>query len=356
LEKPRRPRVWPPAPPGLDPGARGVHEHDVERGQKVAPAGEQLLLQNVLHAARRKRRRGILLVFGKLFAEPRHRAIEMMQLEALGAVDAIIFAPAVGGAVRAAAEQAVQHGQERRALQREVMLARARLAFDHVPAARLLPHPLKGQRRPDAPGRDCRRLAAVERIEHDRLLGETCPRTQQPLQLPALLQILDPPERRDHLLAHRGALAPALDDLQIGATAGGLLAEIHGGEPGPDSILVRTVSACSPNKSTAIKAKRGTTISPSPPSATNHINGLRHTPMRQLSKISLKLRRVFGWQGEQLGDRVAPALWPGAPVGGTPIADDGCRLLGLATGAIARLPFGIAELVVALGHSASWHA
>ena len=38
------------------------------------------------------------------------------------------------------------------------------------------------------------------------------------------------------------ALAPALDDLQIGATAGGLLAEIHGGELGADSILVRTVS------------------------------------------------------------------------------------------------------------------
>src|SRR5208337_497021 len=92
------------------------------------------------------------------------------------------------------------------------------------------------------------------------------------------------------LLAHRGALAPALDDLQIGATAGGLLAEIHGGEPGADSILVRTLSACSPNKSTTIKAKRGTTISRSLPIAPNHINGLRRTPMRQLSKISLMQR------------------------------------------------------------------
>src|SRR5208337_3243294 len=67
---------------------------------------------------------------------------------------------------------------------------------------------------------------------------------------------------------------------------GGLLAEIHGGEPGADSILVRTLSACSPNKSTTIKAKRGTTISRSLPIAPNHINGLRRTPMRQLSKIS----------------------------------------------------------------------
>ena len=266
----------------LEIEARGVHEHDVERGEQVAPAGEQLLLQNVLHAARRKRRRDILLIFGKLFAEPRHRAIEMMQLEALGAVDAIIFAPAVGGAVRAAAEQAVQHGQERRALKREVMLARARQAFDHVPAARLLPHPLEGQRRADAPGRDRRRLAAVERIEHDRLLGETRPRAQKPLQLPALLQILDPPERGDHLLAHRGALAPALDDLQIGATAGGLLAEIHGGEPNAESIVVRTVSAHSLEKSIIIKAQRGTTISRLGTPTSKQINGLDSTFRHQL--------------------------------------------------------------------------
>src|SRR5208283_5124056 len=236
----------------LEIEARGVHEHDVERGEQIPPAGEQLFLQNVLHAARRKRRGGILLIFGKLLAEPRHGAVEMMELEPADRFDAIVLAPAVGGAVRAAAEQAVQHGQKRRALQREVMLARPRQAFDHAPAARLLPHPLEGERRTDAPGRDRRPLAAVERVEHDCSAGEARPRAQKPLQLPALLQILDPSERRDHLLAHRGALAPALDDLQIGATAGGLLAEIHGGKPDTDSILVRTASAYARTKSTEI--------------------------------------------------------------------------------------------------------
>ena len=223
--------------------AGGVHEHDVERGQKVAPAGEQLLLRDVLHAARRKRRRAVLLVFGKLLAQPRHRAIEMLQFDPVDAVDAIILAPTVGGAVRAAADEAVQHGQERRPLQRELMLARLRQALDHAAAAGLLPHPLEGERRTDAPGRNDRRLAAVERIEHDRLLGEPRPRAQQAFQLPACLQLVDPPERRDHLLADRRALAPALDDLQIGATDRGFLAEVHDGEPDANSILVRTDSA-----------------------------------------------------------------------------------------------------------------
>ena len=117
----------------LEIEARRVHEHDVERGQEVAPGGEQVLLQDVLHAARRKRCRAVLLVFRQFLAQPRHRAIEMMQFDPVDAVDAIILAPAIGGAVRAAADEAVQHGQKRRALQRELMVARLRQALDHGP-------------------------------------------------------------------------------------------------------------------------------------------------------------------------------------------------------------------------------
>ena len=80
------------------------------------------------------------------------------------------------------------------------MVARPRQALNHAPAACLLPHPLEGERRTDAPRRHDRRLAAVERIEHDRLVGKPRARAQKALQLPALLQVLDPPERRDHLL------------------------------------------------------------------------------------------------------------------------------------------------------------
>src|SRR5208283_5826138 len=76
------------------------------------------------------------------------------------------------------------------------------------------------------------------------------------------------------------------DDLQIGATARGLLAEIHGGEPDADSIVVRTDSAGAPEKSRKICGKRGTTFLCPLPLAHNHINSLPATRMRQLSKIS----------------------------------------------------------------------
>src|SRR5271166_4631722 len=50
--------------------ARGIHEYDIERGQQIAPMGEQLLLQDILHAARRKRRRAVLFGLGRFLAEP----------------------------------------------------------------------------------------------------------------------------------------------------------------------------------------------------------------------------------------------------------------------------------------------
>ena len=203
----------------------------------------------------------------------------MVQFDPVGAVDAVVVAPAVGGPP-ATADEAVQHGQERRALQREVMVARPRQALDHRPAAGLLPHPLEGERRTDAARGDRRRLAAVKRIKHDRLLGKAGSRAQEPLQLPALLEILDAPERRDHLLAYRRALAPALDDLQIGAAARSLLAEIHDGTPVTDSMSVRTDSAAIPEKSSKIGTKRGTTFSRQRTPGSNHINGLRATHTR----------------------------------------------------------------------------
>ena len=229
LEKPRRPRRL--AAGALEIEAGRVHEHQIERAEEIAPPREQLLLDDVLQAARRKRRGPVLLVFGQLFAEPGHRPIEMMQVEALDALDPVILPPAVRRPIRAAGEQAVQNGEEHRALQREIMLAGAGEVFDDFPAAGLLPQSFERQRRPDAPRRTRRRLAGGDGVDDDRLGGEARARAQQPLQLPALAQILDAAERGDDLLAHCRALAPAFDDLQIGAAAGGLLAEIHGTEP-----------------------------------------------------------------------------------------------------------------------------
>jgi hypothetical protein len=64
---------------------------------------------------------------------------------------------------------------------------------------------------------------------------------------------------------------------------------------------------------------------------------------------------VFGLQGEQFGDGVVPSLRSGASVRWPAIADAEWRLLGLPTGAISGLSFGVAEGVVTCRLAASWH-
>jgi hypothetical protein len=61
----------------LEGEAGGVHEHQVEPRDQVAPMREQPLLHHVLHAARGKRRAAILLLLRQFLAQPRHRPIEM---------------------------------------------------------------------------------------------------------------------------------------------------------------------------------------------------------------------------------------------------------------------------------------
>jgi hypothetical protein len=142
----------------------------------------------------------------------------------------------------------MQNGEEHRALQRKIMPARIGEVFDDLPAAGLLPQALKDERRPNAPRRTRCDTAGGDGVDDNRLGGEARARTQQALQLAALAQVLDAAEGGDDLLAHRGAFAAAFDDLKIGAAAGGLLAEIHGGEPwrrltrGPHTIAKNALS------------------------------------------------------------------------------------------------------------------
>ena len=60
---------------------RRVHEDDAELAEQIAPVLDQMLLDQVLHAARRERRGAGLLRLGQLLAEPSHGAVEVVQGE-----------------------------------------------------------------------------------------------------------------------------------------------------------------------------------------------------------------------------------------------------------------------------------
>ena len=121
--------------PGLDPGARGVHEHDVERGEQIAPAGEQLLLQTPFT------QRGENGVAPSCWSSQAPRpatpscdkddAARSRRRRRCGSPRTQRSA----ARSEPPADETVQHGQERRAPQREVMAARSRQALIKTLAA-----------------------------------------------------------------------------------------------------------------------------------------------------------------------------------------------------------------------------
>ena len=195
----------------------GVHEHQVEPAEQIAPMGEQPLLDQVLGAARGERRARVLLRLRQLLAEPRHRPVEMLQLQRLGAGDPVVLAPAIGRQVRAATHQPVQNGEEDRPLEREPVLALLGHVLDHRPAAGLGPQALEHQGRPDPPHR--RRRVVLRRAQHHRVRREARPRAHQPLQLAARRERVQAAEGGDHPLADLATHPPALGDLEIDPSA-----------------------------------------------------------------------------------------------------------------------------------------
>ena len=67
------------------------------------------------------------------------------------------------------------------------------------------------------------------RGEHHHRLGELRARKQQSIELPALGEPVESPQRGDHPLFATSLLPAVLDDLQRHALAGLLLAKKHGG-------------------------------------------------------------------------------------------------------------------------------
>jgi hypothetical protein len=111
--------------------------------------------------------------------------------------------------------------------------------------------------------------------------GEARPGSQKPFQLPVLAQVLDAPQRGDHLLADFRAFTAAFHDLEIGTTAGGLLAKVHG-RLIPCQHMISSYAIFIKRFTT----KRGTTFLRKPTLASCNINDLEPIPAPQLLKIA----------------------------------------------------------------------
>ena len=211
----------------LEVQRRGVHEHHRQLAEQVVPAGKQPLLDEILDAARGERAAG-LLGLRQLLAQPAHGAIEMVEMQIVDAVDAVVVAPMLAGAVRARHHEAVQHGQEHRALDRELEAASEQQTLHHGAATAVLPQPLEQQWRADAPARDVGRAAVLDQRQDHRALRQAGGRARQAIEIAAGLDLFLAAEIADDALLGLAVLANGLDQIQVAVGADSFFADEHG--------------------------------------------------------------------------------------------------------------------------------
>ena len=120
---------------------------------------------------------------GSSLAQPGHGAIEMMEPEIIDAVDTVILAPVLAGAVRARHHEAMQHSQEHRALDRELEPAPGQQILHHGAATALLPQPFEQQRGADAPTRHLRHAGVLDQRQDHRALRQSGGRARQAIEI-----------------------------------------------------------------------------------------------------------------------------------------------------------------------------
>jgi hypothetical protein len=214
----------------LEVDRRGVEEHEFDVAEQIAPAGEQLLLDQVLAGANVEGG-GVLGGRCQRLAEETHRAVQVVQRQLLDAGDRLLAHPALGGAVAAADEQAMQHGHEYRALERELESSLAQQVVQDRVNARLLPQPLEDQRRADAARAGGDALAATMRAEHGELVGEAAQGGQQTVELARGLELIESSQPMQHALLDAAVYALALNQQKVGSSGSGLGAQEHEAVP-----------------------------------------------------------------------------------------------------------------------------
>jgi hypothetical protein len=171
--------------------------------------------------------RGASVPSAALLAQPRHRPVEVMELQAVRAGDGVVRHPFLAGPVGAGDEEAVQHRDEDGALDGELEAAVGEQRLDHRPATGLLPQPAEQQRRTNPPADHTLGGAAVDLRQKERPLGIAGDRRRQPFQPTRGQHRVLAPEVLDDPLLGPAGLADALDQVEVGVAVDRLLAHEH---------------------------------------------------------------------------------------------------------------------------------
>jgi hypothetical protein len=122
----------------------------------------------------------------------------------------------------------MQHGQEHRALDRELEAAPGQQILHHGAATALLPQPFEQQRGADAPTRHLRHAGDLDQRQDHRALRQSGGRARQAIEIAGGLDRFLAAEIADDALLGLAVLANGFDQVQIAVGADSLLADEHG--------------------------------------------------------------------------------------------------------------------------------
>ena len=152
----------------------------------------------------------------------------MVQLKSVDGLHVDRLFPLLGRPVAAGSKQAVQNAQENGPFDGKLEFPSRNQPVDYLTAARLLPEPLEDHSRSDRPGTHFGRLAASIRGQQQDRFAKLCPTAEQTFQLAALLDFVQSAQRGDNALLRASVFPAVLDDLQVNALCGLLLAKEQG--------------------------------------------------------------------------------------------------------------------------------
>src|SRR4051812_45906185 len=158
----------------------------------------------------------------------RHGAIEMMQLQGFDALDAVILAPLLAGAVGAGDHQPVQDSEEDGALDGKPEAAAAEQLMQHRAASGVAPQAFEQQRRADAPAGELGSSALIEGGEQQGTLRQASGGARQPIEIAAAVDLFRAAEIAEDALFDAAVLADGFDQIDVGVGADALVPDEHG--------------------------------------------------------------------------------------------------------------------------------
>jgi hypothetical protein len=132
----------------------------------------------------------------------------------------------------------MQHGKEEGAFDGEIEMTLGEQVVNNGLAASLTPKAFEDEGRSDAASVDGRGMSFAMRGEQEDVLGEACAGGEEAIELPVLVEPVEPPEGDEDALTGSPQLSGVFDDLEILPGSGLFDAEEHSGLLDKDTAIV----------------------------------------------------------------------------------------------------------------------